>query len=108
MQKSKNALVTTLLTNLPTVNSISMDTRSLSSASTWLVPTVQHQFGSYEMKHSTTFLKPLQGKDFPHFFGSYHDYIGWANIDVHCLVLEYVGEPLDEAEFGGGWDADIL
>ena len=61
-----------------------------------------------EARYYTTFLKPLQGKDVPHFFGAYHGYIGQANMDVHCLVLEYVGEPLDEAEFGGGWDADIL
>ena len=61
-----------------------------------------------EARYYTTLLVPLQGKDIPHFFGSYHGYLDPANADVHCLVLEYVGEPLGRVEFEDGFDADIL
>ena len=61
-----------------------------------------------EARYYTTFLKLLQGKDVPHFFGSYHGYLDPGNADVHCLVLEYVGEPLSRVEFEDGFDADIL
>ena len=61
-----------------------------------------------EARYYTTLLVPLQGKDIPHFFGSYHGYLDPGNADVHCLVLEYVGEPLGRVEFEDGFDADIL